>query len=229
MDIDPSSSFSQSLADSEESFPIHPFIVKLRHSHEVVKTGTEIDFPIFLDYDVRHAMGQRGRPFGSQIKRELYWHTVEQKLVGALWFSYSCEGPPGSVHGGAIATALDSCIGYCVLRGVGLGFVTLNLNVNYRKFIKLGSVVRVECKIVKREGRKVYLYGKLTDGDDNIYAEAEALFYRSHEHSLDFVEAQKTLGPKSGITPGKLLKEIDAFKKQARAMEKEEKSNKAKL
>lgn len=113
-------------------------------------------------------------------------------VVKVLFISFNnlCAGPPGNVHGGATATTLDSCIGYCVLRAIGFGFVTLNLNVNYRKvifvipsnfpkFIKLGSVVRVECKVTKRDGRKVYLYGKLTDGNDTeIYAEADALFYR---------------------------------------------------
>jgi hypothetical protein len=33
-------------------------------------------------------------------------------LQGVIYFSFECEGPVGSVHGGAIATALDSVLGY---------------------------------------------------------------------------------------------------------------------
>jgi hypothetical protein len=110
------------------------------------------------------AIGHRGQPFGLQIKKELFWDTKQEKLfeyalciltiwnrLGAIWFSYSCEGPPGmspliccshvgchatnsgSVHGGAIATTLDSCLGFTALRGVGFGHVTLYLNTNYHK------------------------------------------------------------------------------------------------
>jgi acyl-coenzyme A thioesterase PaaI-like protein len=30
---------------------------------------------------------------------------------GVVYFSHECEGPAGAVHGGAIATALDSLLG----------------------------------------------------------------------------------------------------------------------
>lgn len=54
VEVNPDYPQSQSLADSEEAFPVLPFLVKLRQSHEAVRTGTDVDFPVFLDPDVRH-------------------------------------------------------------------------------------------------------------------------------------------------------------------------------
>jgi len=227
MDFD--TNHSESLGDSEETFPLHPFLSHFRNSPQYKRTGTDVDFPILQNLNVRHALGNKGKPFGTQIKRELYWDTINKKLVGAIWFPYTCEGPPGSVHGGAIATALDSCLGYTTLRGLGLGYVTLYLNTNYRNFIRLGSIVKVECDITKVDGKKVYLHGKLSNDDDTtIHSEADALFYLNTP-SPTFETAQQQIGPQSGMTADKLISNIKEIKKAKKAKKKEKANLKAKL
>eukprot|EP01114_Cavostelium_apophysatum_P022825 TRINITY_DN8394_c0_g1_i1.p1 TRINITY_DN8394_c0_g1~~TRINITY_DN8394_c0_g1_i1.p1 ORF type:complete len:226 (+),score=34.55 TRINITY_DN8394_c0_g1_i1:79-756(+) len=213
-----------SLSDAEETMPVVPFLERLRKNPDLVKTGPN-DFPVLSDPEVRHATGSRGRAFGAQMRKELYWDTKEQKLIGAVYFPFTCEGPPGCVHGGALATALDSCLGWTAVRGAGFGHVTLNLNTNYKKFVRLGSVVQIECKIDKRDGKKLYISGNLSDGhltNPTIFVEATSLFYQANAHP-PFDVAQQMFGPASGVTPEQLIEKIRAQKKK----EKQEKKEKA--
>ncbi len=76
----------------------------------------------------------------------------------------------GSVHGGAIATALDSLLGYYTMRLLGFGCFTLNLNVDYQMFIPLGSTVRFECTTQKIEGRKAFIEGKRVQREQVVLA-----------------------------------------------------------
>jgi acyl-coenzyme A thioesterase PaaI-like protein len=55
-----------------------------------------------------------------------------RSTVGSVLFAKTCEGPPGSVHGGAIATALDDVLGSQVWRYAGYarrGMPTITLTV----------------------------------------------------------------------------------------------------
>lgn len=59
----------------------------------------------------------------------------------------------------------------------GLYAVTANLNVNYRKFIPLKSIVMCEANVSKLDGRKVYIDAQVKSLDGAIvHADATALF-----------------------------------------------------
>lgn len=51
---------------------------------------------------------------------------------------------------------IDGTMGIC-LWDSDLVSVTVNLNVNYKKFIPLGTTVVAECEVEKVEGRKVFV------------------------------------------------------------------------
>jgi len=171
-------------------------------------------FLFFLDSDVRYALGYRGRPFGRSISVEIFWNEAQNKLVGAVHFSRNCEGPADCVHGGAIATVLDSCLGSTIQRCLGLGCFTLNLNVNYRKFVPLGAVVKIEGSVVRVEDRKVWLEAKLIGDDEKtLHADCTSIFYRA-EKSADFKTTYDMIGANSGITKDMLLKKINNLKKR---------------
>jgi len=92
---------------------------------------------------------------------------------GVAYFGYECEGPTGAVHGGAIATLLDSILGYFTLRLVGWGCFTLNLNVDYKKFIPLGAAMRFECSLGQIEGKKIYVNAAVFHlVEDTVHAKA---------------------------------------------------------
>ena len=85
-------------------------------------------------------------------------------------FHYS---PLGTMHGGVIATLLDSAMG-CTVQSMlpaGTGYTTLELKVNYLRpiLIKTG-VTRCEGKIIHIGGRTATAEGRLTDADGKLYA-----------------------------------------------------------
>ena len=81
--------------------------------------------------------------------------------------------PLGTVHGGVMATLLDSALG-CVVQSMlpaGISYTTLELKVNYLRPIttKTGTVY-CEGKIIHVGGRIATAEGRLTDAVGKLYA-----------------------------------------------------------
>src|SRR5436189_1996281 len=81
--------------------------------------------------------------------------------------------PLGTVHGGVMATLLDSALG-CVVQSMlpaGISYTTLELKVNYLRPIttKTGTVY-CEGKIIHVGGRIATAEGRLTDATGKLYA-----------------------------------------------------------
>jgi acyl-coenzyme A thioesterase PaaI-like protein len=122
---------------------------------------------------------------------KMFHKKEENKVTYVVRAGERVQGPPGYVHGGAIATLLDDCLGSAVfLSGsfamtgkvvsniILLSFLQFaaNLNINYRKPIPLNSVRTVEAFLEKQEGRKLYAKGCIYDKDGSVHAEASGLF-----------------------------------------------------
>ena len=94
-----------------------------------------------------------------------------------------CEGHPdetvynpiGTVHGGYIATLLDSAVG-CAVHSVlkaGQGYTTLELKVSYlRAVTKDTGPVRAEGQVIRAGRRAAFAEGRLTDAEGRLYATA---------------------------------------------------------
>jgi len=81
--------------------------------------------------------------------------------------------PIGSVHGGWIATLLDSCVGCAVHSALpaGKGYTTLELKVNYVRALSRDSgPVRAEGKLIHAGGRVATAEGRITDPSGRLYA-----------------------------------------------------------
>lgn len=90
---------------------------------------------------------------------------------GAAQFNF--YNPIGSVHGGWIATLLDSCVGCAVHSALpaGKGYTTLELKVNYvRALTKDSGLVRAEGKVIHLGGRVATAEGRLVDAGGRLYA-----------------------------------------------------------
>uniref|UniRef100_A0A3Q3VZ93 Acyl-coenzyme A thioesterase THEM4 n=1 Tax=Mola mola TaxID=94237 RepID=A0A3Q3VZ93_MOLML len=113
---------------------------------------------------------------GAAFEYVLFANSEEQKCVGIFQAGHLLEGPPGHVHGGAIATMIDTVTGThaSMLSGP---VMTANLNINYRSPIPLGSTVLLESCLDKKEGRKIIITCKVmsTDGS-KVHTETTALF-----------------------------------------------------
>jgi uncharacterized protein (TIGR00369 family) len=81
--------------------------------------------------------------------------------------------PLGTMHGGVIATILDSALG-CAIQSMlpaGTSYTTLELKVNYLKPITANTgTVYCEGKIIHVGGRTATAEGRLTDAGGKLYA-----------------------------------------------------------
>lgn len=83
--------------------------------------------------------------------------------------------PLGSVHGGYIATLLDSCMGCAVhtLLKTGQGYTTADLRVSYIRALRSeAGPVRAEGRIIHVGRSTALAEGRLYDVDERLYAVA---------------------------------------------------------
>jgi uncharacterized protein (TIGR00369 family) len=97
----------------------------------------------------------------------------EGRVVFAAEPSEYHYNPLGTVHGGVMATLLDSALG-CTVQSIlpaGTSYTTLELKVNYLRPItaKTGTVY-AEGKIIHIGGRIATAEGRLTDAKGKLYA-----------------------------------------------------------
>jgi acyl-CoA thioesterase FadM len=87
-----------------------------------------------------------------------------------------------------LSAVFDGALGSLFTMSGVSGF-TANLNVDYRKPVTIPSVLMLRAEITKREGRKLWLTGQLTDPvldssgrsrtDAAVYVEGTGLFLES--------------------------------------------------
>ncbi|XP_028326827.1 acyl-coenzyme A thioesterase THEM4 [Gouania willdenowi] len=113
---------------------------------------------------------------GAAFEYVLFVNEAEQRCVGIFQAGHLLEGPPGHVHGGAIATMIDTVTGTHATFLSG-PVMTAYLNINYRSPIPLGSTVLIESLMDKKEGRKTFLLCNVTSTDGSkLHTETTALF-----------------------------------------------------
>lgn len=81
--------------------------------------------------------------------------------------------PLGGVHGGWIATLLDSCMGCAAHTTLGPGqpYTTVDLKINYVRAVRPESgMLRAEGKVLHAGRRLISTEGKLTDAAGKLYA-----------------------------------------------------------
>ena len=96
------------------------------------------------------------------------------KVTGTVQFGRFYLGGNGAVHGGAIPLFFDEVLGR--LAGGGRPRCrTAYLHVNFRKITPIERPLRFEATVDRTEGRKLFLTGRLTEGD-TLLADADGLF-----------------------------------------------------
>ena len=99
--------------------------------------------------------------------------------AGITWaraaFGPGAEGPPGHVHGGALAALLDEAMGMAVL-ATGRVCVAARLEVDFRSMLRLGEVVTAELALGETAARKIPVRATLRQSDGATVCEAVGLF-----------------------------------------------------
>lgn len=116
----------------------------------------------------------------QRVVNKHFWNAEIKEMTGFAEFSNLIEGPPGCVHGGCLAAVMDELLGWTTFTHIAphKGAVTVNLNVNYKKFVPLSTVKKLVARVDKQEGRKVFVSGRIVDGGDEsiVHVEATAIF-----------------------------------------------------
>jgi acyl-coenzyme A thioesterase PaaI-like protein len=96
-------------------------------------------------------------------------------IRGRVTFGEHHSGGPMFAHGGAVATALDDCLGF-LLYIVQEPAVTAKLEVNYRKPVLLNTEYSLHAWLTGRDGRKVFSAIDMRDAKGEVVAEGTGLF-----------------------------------------------------
>jgi acyl-coenzyme A thioesterase PaaI-like protein len=100
------------------------------------------------------------------------------RLRGTASFRRYHLGRNGAVHGGSLAHLFDSLLGFAAFKlSDSPKNRTAYLHVNYRRIAPIDKELQVDAGITRIEGRKIFVEGRLLDGDD-VLCEAEALFVK---------------------------------------------------
>ena len=91
-----------------------------------------------------------------------------------VWFGAGAEGPPGHVHGGALAALLDEAMGMAAL-ATGRVVVAARIEVDFRRMARLDAVYTVELR-ARLDARKVPVEARVLDGDGTVVAESTGLY-----------------------------------------------------
>ena len=103
---------------------------------------------------------------------------IDDRIQGTARFRRFHLGRNGAAHGGSVAMLFDSLLGFTAAKLTHSPYQrTAFLHVNYRQIAPVEKKLRVDAGIERVEGRKIFVEGRLTDGD-RLLADAQALFVR---------------------------------------------------
>lgn len=121
-------------------------------------------------------------PSGESVRIAYFRGPEAEVLYAKAWFGRETQGPPGHVHGGAMAAVLDEAMGgACWMNGHRT--VAAKISVSFLDMVKLETETRVESRIERVDGRKVYVRALLFDGARRV-AESDGLFIVLREEAL---------------------------------------------
>jgi acyl-coenzyme A thioesterase PaaI-like protein len=102
--------------------------------------------------------------------------TEAGRVGGTARFRRYHLGRNGAVHGGSLAHLFDSLLGFTAFKlSESKRQRTAFLHIDYRNIVPIERTLRVDAGIDRIEGRKIFVAGRLLDGD-TVLCEAEALF-----------------------------------------------------
>lgn len=112
----------------------------------------------------------------KRIKISYYFNKENKHVYASVLFGDLSQGPPGLVHGGAIAAVLDETMGITSWMN-NFKVMTTELKTAFMRAIKLNSTVYVDSWIDKSNDKAVVIKSKMiSENGEIVFAEAEGLF-----------------------------------------------------
>lgn len=112
---------------------------------------------------------------GQTMAPVLIWDVRDsERASGRVTFGRHYLTVNGAVHGGALPLAFDEAL--AMLANTGRPFArSVYMNVTFRSLTRVDVPLRLDATVDRVEGRKLFLTGRLFDGD-TLCADAESLF-----------------------------------------------------
>ena len=148
-----------------------------------------------VSYDERPFSG-RSSPWGVDL--EVHRHGDEIEAVLTLRSAH--EGAPARSHGGIVAGLFDDVFGF-VLDIVQEAAFTGELTIRYEKPTPLHRPIACRGRLVRREGRKLYIEGELVDlqtAGQPVVARGRGLFIAVDPAIFDEATQQLPAPPDEG-------------------------------
>ena len=111
----------------------------------------------------------RGHPLLPPMVRQV----DGERTIGTVTYTDAHAGAGDAVHGGQVMLLFDEMLGG--VAGSVAASRTASLTVDYRNLTPIGVELRIEGWVDRVDGRKIYVRGRLLDGEA-VCAEAAGLF-----------------------------------------------------
>ena len=120
---------------------------------------------------------------GDRVRLAYFRKPDEPELYAKAWFGAKTMGPPGHVHGGAMAATLDEAMGaVCWMNGHHV--VAATITINFLSMLPIETETIVEARIDRVDGRKIHLRSTIKNPSGLIVAEGSGLFIVLKEEAL---------------------------------------------
>lgn len=112
---------------------------------------------------------------GDRVRIAYFRKPGEPHLYAKAWFGRKTMGPPGHVHGGAMAAAIDEAMGaVCWMNDHKT--VAASISVKFIAMLPIETETILESRIDRIDGRKISTRASLTNPAGQVVAEGEGLF-----------------------------------------------------
>jgi acyl-coenzyme A thioesterase PaaI-like protein len=108
-------------------------------------------------------------------------------LYAKAWFGTNTMGPPGHVHGGAMAATLDEAMGAAAWMN-DYKCVAATITINFVAMLPIESETIVEANIDRVEGRKIHLRAEMRNPSGQVVADGSGLFIVLRDEQLKALE-----------------------------------------
>ena len=120
---------------------------------------------------------------GDRVRIAYFRKPSEPQLYAKAYFGVKTMGPPGHVHGGAMAAALDEAMGaVCWMNDHRV--VAATITVKFMAMLKIESETILEAQVDRVEGRKVYTRAALISPEGQRVTESDGLFIILKDEAL---------------------------------------------
>jgi acyl-coenzyme A thioesterase PaaI-like protein len=119
----------------------------------------------------------------NHVRLAYFRRPEDPTLFAKAWFGSKTMGPPGHVHGGAMAATLDEAMGAAAWMN-DYKCVAATITINFVAMLPIETETIVEAAIDRVEGRKIHLRGSIKNPSGQLVAEGSGLFVVLRENQL---------------------------------------------